>query len=124
LREILALHPDNAHIHIRISEEYKAAGRFREAEQAVRAALDLKPTAAAYHRLSQLLDAQSFTAEAVTAIQEACKLDPANRTYQKRLRQLTAGNAASREAADDSGGENARVVVSRVPLGPEADRET
>ena len=94
IKKLLAIDSRNPRLHIRISNQYRRAGRLAKAEQAIRTALALEPNPATYCSLSDILGAQSRTTEALAAISEACRLDPENQTYRAHLAHLTANNAA------------------------------
>jgi protein O-GlcNAc transferase len=94
-KKILERDPNNTGIHVRISNQYRKAGRLDEAEQMLRTALTLQPAPAIYQNLSHILEARSRRTEALAAMSEACRLDPENRAYRVRLADLTASNAAS-----------------------------
>ena len=110
-RKILDHDPAHARSHVRISNQYKQAGRLDEAEQAMRAALALKPTAENFDSLSQLLSAQSRTSAAIAALAEACRLDPENWTYRTRLADL----ASKSDTATGSTGPTEPIVQKDVP---------
>ncbi len=94
-KKILAHDPLNTGVHIRISHQYKKAGRLADAEEALRTALILQPAPAIYQNLSLILEARSRRTEALAAIAEACRLDPENRAYRARLAALGASNAGT-----------------------------
>lgn len=94
LKRILARDPKNAEIAIRISNQYMRAGRLDEAEQTLRHALALQPVSAIYQHLSEVLAAQSRTADGIAAMTEACRLEPENQKYRVKLSELIESGAA------------------------------
>jgi predicted Zn-dependent protease len=77
---------------MRIGSQFWKAGRLGDAEQAIRAALSLQPNPNGYNTLSQILDSLSRKGEAISAMREACKLDPENKMLRTRLAKLTASS--------------------------------
>lgn len=105
-KRIADLDRGSAKTHVRVGSVLRRAGRLGEAEESLRAALALEPTAANYLALSQVLVAQSRIAEASAAVAEACRLDPNDQSYQRRLKQLASkdprGNPEGPQADPDA----------------------
>lgn len=85
----------NSRAHALMAKLLASQGDHRRAEQAIRVALELQTTPANYETLSGILEAQSRTAEAIGAMQEASRRNPKNKAYQSRLADLMAGNKAT-----------------------------
>lgn len=92
VKRIISLDPANPKVQVLVANQCKKLGRLEEAEQALRAALALRPLAATYNSLSQVLMARSRRTDALAALTEACRLDPDNKAYQSRLAKMTSGS--------------------------------
>jgi tetratricopeptide (TPR) repeat protein len=80
----------SAQAHAGLAEVRERSGDADAARKEARTALELAPSADAYYVLAQLDSAAGSLREADTEIEEALKLDPANRAEQDLMRQIEA----------------------------------
>ncbi len=92
-KKLLELDPNNPKAHIRISNQYKQAGRFEEAEQVLKAGAALQASDAESDGFDDIVGDEDHRTEEVAAMSAACRLDPENEEYRVQLAKLISSNA-------------------------------